>query len=72
MRLAGAFVMVGLNFSALIVVYQGYNFDFARLLLRVALLADTLVAGLVFGAAVSVTLDPWWRRRPRGGLRDGV
>jgi uncharacterized membrane protein YccC len=63
MRLVGAFVMVGLNFSALIVVYQGYNYDFARLLLRAALFADTLIAGLVCGAAVSVTLAPWWRRR---------
>jgi len=64
-RLVGGFVLVVLNLNALIVMVHGYSFDVARISLRVALFADTFVAGAVVGAAAKTVLTPWWEGRAR-------
>ena len=66
-RLVGGFLLLGLNFAGITIVFQDYRFDYARLILRLALFADTFIAGMVFGSATTELIASWWRSRQQLG-----
>lgn len=66
-RLVGGFLLIGLNFAGITIVFQDYRFDYARLILRLALFADTFIAGMIFGSATTELIASWWRSRQQLG-----